>query len=172
VEASGNLTGVAYLLGQEQVTTTNRDVHASRRSAENVFSSLAGCRRDAGGARGGNEAAALSLPPPPEDGSVNDSGTVRRKGLERGQPVGITAFRDEPASTESTRVDVSARTLVASGPSADCTDLARIARRVRLLIPNASGDVRAELEEIRAELEALVGPVASVTSLASRRPKG
>ena len=50
-------------------------------------------------------------------------------------------------------------------------DLARIARRVRLLIPSTTGDVRAELEEIRVELDAMVGPVADVVPLdtAARR---
>jgi hypothetical protein len=40
---------------------------------------------------------------------------------------------------------------------------------VRLLIPSTSGDVRAELEEIRADLEALAGPMAEAVSLASRK---
>ena len=48
-------------------------------------------------------------------------------------------------------------------------DLTRLARRIRLLIPSASGDVRAALEEIRAELEALAAPLASVTYLAGRK---
>jgi hypothetical protein len=41
-------------------------------------------------------------------------------------------------------------------------ELARITRRVRLLIANASGDVRAELEELRDDLERLRGPSAEV----------
>ena len=42
VEASGgNLTGVAYLLGHTQVTTTNRYVHSNAKAADAVLASLA-----------------------------------------------------------------------------------------------------------------------------------
>jgi integrase len=53
VEASGgNLTGVAFLLGHLQVTTTNRYVHSSERSAEDVLASIArGSARVAQGAK-------------------------------------------------------------------------------------------------------------------------
>jgi hypothetical protein len=50
------LNGVAFLLGHKQVTTTNRYVHASQRSAETVLSAL-DCRREHGGKRGGSESA-------------------------------------------------------------------------------------------------------------------
>lgn len=46
VEASGgNLTGVAYLLGHKQVTTTNRYVHSNQRAAETVLAALANSPR-------------------------------------------------------------------------------------------------------------------------------
>jgi hypothetical protein len=48
-------------------------------------------------------------------------------------------------------------------------ELETIARRIRLLIPSTSGGIRAELESIRNELEALVGARAEVIALASRR---
>jgi site-specific recombinase XerD len=57
VEASGgNLNGVAFRLGHKLVTTTNKYVHSSQRSAESVLSALE-CRREDGGKRGGNSRA-------------------------------------------------------------------------------------------------------------------
>lgn len=38
-----------------------------------------------------------------------------------------------------------------------------------MVIPHVSGDVRAELEEISAELDALVGPGADVVPIGRRR---
>jgi hypothetical protein len=49
--------------------------------------------------------------------------------------------------------------------------LARVARRIRLLIASTEGDVRLELEEIRGELDRLVGEGAKVIAIASRRTK-
>jgi hypothetical protein len=47
--------------------------------------------------------------------------------------------------------------------------LARVLRRVRLLIPNTSGDVRAELEEIAADVERMLGPGATVVPIRGGR---
>jgi hypothetical protein len=42
VSRSGDLTGVAYLAGHKNVTTTNRYVHPSRRAAERVLAQATG----------------------------------------------------------------------------------------------------------------------------------
>lgn len=114
-----------------------------------------------------------------EAGAQKQSGEPRRirrnshvafatpAGIEGKQTAEITADRDDLAPSESTRDSASPRTRVGTGPSDP--SVARIARRVRLLVPHASGDLRAELVEIRDALEALVGPGADVVPLASRR---
>ncbi len=68
VEASGgNLNGVAYLLGHKQVTTTNKYVHSSQRSAETVLSALDCCRVQGSNAAAENRANPPSLGEIPSD---------------------------------------------------------------------------------------------------------
>lgn len=83
-ERSGNLVGVAYLVGHKQITTTNQYVHPRRSAAEDVLRAIAGepSERDSGDSSG-------DVPPKEENpakagspGSVNDDGSLRKRGLE------------------------------------------------------------------------------------------
>jgi len=74
VEASGgNLTGVAYLLGHKQVTTTNRYVHSNQRSAETVLAALAQTSTEP----------QPPAPPAPSTGGASDAADAAAKVRER-----------------------------------------------------------------------------------------
>lgn len=67
--------------------------------------------------------------------------------------------------------DHSPRDVRGLGVATDERQLERLARKVRMLLPHVAGDVRAELEEIRAELEALSGPSATIVSIGATRKR-
>ncbi len=85
-----------------------------------------------------------------------------------------TAHSNEPAQTESARVEIGARSQVATGPSVEHTDLVRVeraARLVRMAIPHVNDrpDVHATLIEACDELQAIIGPGATVLPMRRRR---
>ena len=82
VEASGgNLTGVAFLLGHKQVTTTNRYVHSNARAAATVLAALDHSRISGSGS-GSREPVSPPTRAVCNTSFSNDSRAVRRKGLE------------------------------------------------------------------------------------------
>lgn len=99
----------------------------------------------------------------------SEAKVVGQPGLESAQTVESTTNYAALASTESPRTHVSPRHEVGTGPSAECTDLARLAAKARIVEALSSGDVRLLAGELRAELEALAGPGADVVPIGRKR---
>ena len=97
-------------------------------------------------------------------------------GLETSRFADLPKIRNELAPTESVRVDASTRELVSAGPSGlqnAPVDLARaeaLAMSVAALLgAGLTSQARPLADELVEVLKAARGPLASVTSLASRR---
>lgn len=98
---------------------------------------------------------------------------VRRKGLEPVALADLATIPREPASTQPTGDDVSPREQVGAWPNVPVGNicLADLAAKARIVEALSSGDVRVLAAELRADLEALAGPIAGVVAIAARRGK-
>ena len=97
--------------------------------------------------------------------------TAGRTGLEAVHNTSTRGNCTTLDETQASRVELSARTQVATGP-VDPTDLARLAAKARIVESLSSGDVRVLAAELRAALERLSGHTADVLSIARGRTKG
>jgi len=97
-EESGNLPGVAFMLGHKQVTTTNLYVRSPRRAADEVIASL-------GARRGGKGPDKAESAPESRAQTVDIIEGVRRRGLEplRCYPLApqSTDIRENPRETSN-----------------------------------------------------------------------
>lgn len=175
VDAGGNLNGVAYALGHKQVTTTNRYSHGSRRAAVDAVEAFTRSRRShEGGGTSGCTSSPEGASGVPSTGTfLNDSESVRRRGLEplqvlphwnlnRNRDLASTNVRDVTGATGDTPEHSKP---VQPPPAATSAD-----DELRLLVSELRGmiaDLRVENRALREQLgEKRAAPV---VDLATRR---
>ena len=99
LETSGNLPGVAYLLGHKHLTTTNKYLKPGQMAAERaLFGGLSGAAYEAEAVRRRGLEPLRVTPPAPEGGAESESGRNRGPGLGKAKRKGAARVGEQPDS--------------------------------------------------------------------------
>jgi len=164
-EASGNLPGVAFLLGHRKLTTTDRYLRATRRAADAVLASVAPAQTDSGAYVGGSVMEAKTATPEEAAVSTLNQDFVRRTRLElvRSYPLApqenaLLDIAADPAHSSTAEDTVRRGWMVVSGgmPPVLADDAPRVAGELRGIV-KASRLLNAGWDSMESQLLAIGG---------------